>query len=124
MPLPKDELIMFELLRLLSISPSRTLECAEAYESLARTFPQLTDRELNERYQNSVSLWANRVQWAREHCAERGLIYRPDETPRGAGFWTLTDSGFKFINMFRSVSDLGSMPPETLRAILYFDAND
>ena len=124
MPVPPDEQIMFELLRLLSESPEQTLESAMAYEKLAGKFPNLTDSEINDPYQNSVSFWANRVQWARAHCVKRGLIYRPDDTRHGSGFWTLTKDGLRFISMFQAVPDSTAINPATLRALFHFDASD
>jgi len=110
MSVPADEEIAFELLRLLSQAPVRTLECSDVYEKLARKFPQLTSDEINRPYQHSISLWANRVQWVRQHCVENKLIHLPNEGIRGYGFWTLTDAGFNVINAWKSVENFDGLP--------------
>jgi hypothetical protein len=124
MSVPPDEQIMFELLRLLSTSSDRTLECAVAYERLSRRFPQLTDDEINQPFHGTASLWENRIQWARQHCVQRGLIHKPADTPCGVGFWTLTDLGFTLINMFAAAPDGTAIPTSTLHVIFRFDAKE
>src|ERR1051326_374645 len=97
MSLPHDRRIMAELLKLLSKAPQGTMECSLVYEELSKAFPELTEKELNKPYQNSASHWANRVQFARLHCVERGFIYDERNSPNGRGYWTITEKGRKRI---------------------------
>jgi hypothetical protein len=94
MAIPDDAAIQEELLQLLGSSPQNRIHASEAYSKLVELHPELTNAEVSEPYRNSVSHWANRVQFARLHLVERGLVYRAGAgpTPR-SGVWILTDRG-------------------------------
>jgi restriction endonuclease Mrr len=91
MALPGDELIQAELMRLLMKQPGQKLDSAAAYTKLAESFPQLTHDETHIPYQNSVSHWANRVQFAVLHLRKQGWLRSPDVGERGV--WEVTPEG-------------------------------
>jgi len=94
MAIPNDAIIQEELLRLLGSSPDHRLHASEAYKTLADLHPELTSAELTDPYRNSVSHWANRVQFARLHLVNRGLLYKAGAGPRPrSGVWILTERG-------------------------------
>ena len=94
MSIPDDDTIQRELLSLIAGSPERRVLAAAAYEQLAQLHPELTHEERTQRYRNSVSKWANRVQFARLHLANRGLLYRAGVGPSAAhGYWVITPKG-------------------------------
>lgn len=67
---------------------------AVAYDRLAQLHPELTLDERTQPYRNAVSKWANRVQFARLHLANRGLLYRAGVGPNaGRGYWVITPRG-------------------------------
>ncbi|NQU11202.1 hypothetical protein HQ590_10455 [bacterium] len=92
MSIPCEHEIESELLNLLARSPSGTMDCQSVHEELARLFPELTPREVSERYRHSLSKWANRVQFVRLHCVLKGCVRRPRNS-RDFGSWTITDRG-------------------------------
>lgn len=94
MPIPDDDTIQRELLVLIASRPEKRVLAAAAYEDLARLHPELTDAERTQRYRNSVSQWANRVQFARLHLANREFLYRAGVGPNASpGYWVLTPKG-------------------------------
>lgn len=94
MTIPHDDIIKKELLALLASSPSGRLPVQKIYDKLARLHPELTEQEKNDRYRNSLSLWANRIQFARLHLVNRDMIYRAGAGPRPIyGEWIITDQG-------------------------------
>jgi hypothetical protein len=92
MTIPHDEDIKFELLELLDNATDGTMHCNDVYDRLAAKFPELTRVELEEPYRNSKSKWANRVQFARQHCSDEGHIFKFANS-RGRGYWTITEAG-------------------------------
>jgi len=96
MAIPHDDDIQFEVLKLLSKVPAGTMYCMDVYRELAKRYPQLTEDEVEFRYKNSVSHWANRVQFARWHLIEKGFIYRP-YVMNDRGFWTITEAGRRWV---------------------------
>ena len=90
--LPPQPLIEMDLLRLLHEQPNGTMRSAEAYDALRRRYPYLTAEELFRPYRNSKSHFANRVQWARLHLVDAGLVYSCDAGP-GRGTWKITPAG-------------------------------
>jgi predicted HNH restriction endonuclease len=94
MAIPDDNIIQQELLALIAAKPNKRVHASTAYDELAPLHPELTHQELTERYQNSVSKWANRVQFARLHLVNKGLLYRANEGPNASpGYWALTPTG-------------------------------
>lgn len=94
MAIPDDNIIQQELLALIAAKPNKRVHASNAYDELAPLHPELTHQELTERYQNSVSKWANRVQFARLHLVNKGLLYRAKDGPNAsAGYWVLTPAG-------------------------------
>lgn len=89
--IPHDDEIKQELIAYLRIRPGGRGSAAQCYEAVAERFPSLTWVELNVKYRNSVSKWANRVQFARLHLVESGHLYRAGEGPMPSrGVWILT----------------------------------
>ncbi|HKZ70364.1 MAG TPA: winged helix-turn-helix domain-containing protein [Anaerolineales bacterium] len=98
MSIPHDDDIQLELLKLFNKAFSGTMHCNDIYDELAKLFPELTEDELNEPYENSASKWANRVQFARLHCVQADYIYvARDEHAQGWGYWTITEEGRKHV---------------------------
>ena len=104
MALPSDPDIQIQLLVLLSAAPNLQMRTRDIYGSLAQRFPQLTRDELNVPYRNSVSHWANRVQFARLHLVELGYILRP-YSGSGRGIWKLSEKGRKALTDRRALAD-------------------
>lgn len=101
MAIPHESEIKHHLLRLLSEAPNGTMHCGKVYDVLAQSFPGLTPEETDRKYQNSVSKWANEVQWVREHCAMQELIERPQKR-WDVGYWKLTQAGGEFVQQVRT----------------------
>jgi len=91
MSLPHDEEIQTALLRLLADAPHRRMHCQDIYQELARNFPCLTEDEKTVPYRNSVSQWANRVQFARLHLVDKGWLLHPSMSSRAV--WAISDKG-------------------------------
>jgi Mrr N-terminal domain len=91
MAMPVQSEVERELLILLSKAPRGTMHCSEVYKKLAVKYPQLTHAEQYDKYRNSESHWANRIQQARRRCVNEHLIsdYRSDRK----GEWTITELG-------------------------------
>jgi hypothetical protein len=96
MSIPHDDVIKNELLSLLASSTDGRLHVHKIYKELAKLHPELTEQEKYDRYRNSLSKWANRVQFARLHLVAHGMIYRAGAGPRAAhGEWIITEKGRK-----------------------------
>lgn len=94
MAIPDDETIKRELLSLLLTAPRDGMFVGQVYEELARLHPELTEEERTQRYRRSKSKWANRVQFARLHLANDGLLYKENENMLvRRGYWSLTPEG-------------------------------
>ncbi len=93
MALPSDEEIQTELMRLLLGTPGHKMKSGEVYTSLAEMFPGLTHDEKTVPYQNSVSHWANRVQFAVLHLRKMGWLLSP--ATGGRGTWEVSPQGKK-----------------------------
>lgn len=97
MTIPHDDVIKKELLSLLASASDGRMDVQKIYIKLAKLHPELTEQEKYDRYQNSFSKWANRVQFARLHLVNQGLIYRAGAGPRAVnGIWIITEKGRKF----------------------------
>ncbi|UXW85684.1 winged helix-turn-helix domain-containing protein [Microbacterium azadirachtae] len=94
MVIPSDRAIQAELLKYLSGCLGYRAHAQKCYAELETLFPELTREEVTERYQASVSKWANSVQFARLHLVNQGLIYRAGDGPSPSrGVWILTPAG-------------------------------
>jgi hypothetical protein len=102
MALPNDMEIVQKLVKLLNRAPAYTMRCNDVYEELAKSFPSLTYDEKHKPYRRSKSHWANRVQWARQHCVKMRFIFGAKKSPEGRGYWTLTDAGSRLANIGKS----------------------
>jgi restriction endonuclease Mrr len=91
MPLPRDEHIQAELMRLLLRQPGQKMESADVYLKLAESFPALTVDERTLPYRNSTSHWANRVQFAVLHLRKIGWLSSTHVGERG--IWEVTSLG-------------------------------
>lgn len=97
MSIPHDNHLQHALLLLLSKAPDGTMHCNDVYVELAKLFPELTDEEMNVRYRESKSKWANRVQFARLHCVQSGYIFDAQSGIKGTGYWSITNKGRHYI---------------------------
>jgi hypothetical protein len=94
MPIPDDQTLQSDLLEFLADEPDHRATVWRVYEQLALKHPEVTEAEKSEKYQNSASLWANRVQFARLHLANSGLLYRANAAPDAPrSYWKLTAKG-------------------------------
>jgi hypothetical protein len=105
MALPHDHDVQLQLLSLLNESPGGTLHCQDIYGLLAERFPGLTPDDVSGPFGNSVSHWANRVQFARLHLVLTGLM---DPTYfSGRAYWAISDAGRIYIeNVARQADEL------------------
>jgi restriction system protein len=60
----------------------------DVYETVTKSFPQLTEADLAERLQSGGSRWTNRIQFARQRLVERGEMESPTW-----GIWGITAKG-------------------------------
>ena len=94
MSIPDDYVIQRELLSLLASSPDGRLHIRNVCDELAKLHPELTDQEKHQKYVNSRSKWANRVQFARLHLVNGRMIYSDGEGPNPTrGVWIITEKG-------------------------------
>ncbi len=63
---------------------------------IAYHFPELTPEDLEEELATGGRRWANRIQWARHVCVDRGEI---DKSTRGV--WAITDAGRERLRAYR-----------------------
>jgi hypothetical protein len=94
MTIPDDDTLQRNLLAFLANEPENRADVWRVYEQLALLHPEVTESEKTDKYQNSASLWANRVQFARLHLANAGLLYKANAVagaPRSV--WKLTPAG-------------------------------
>ena len=104
MAIPDDSTIQYSLLHLLSQQPGGMLRSHDVYRILSDQFPQLTHAELHDPYANSVSHWANRVQWAVQHLRESGLLQQHGTSGRGR--WIISSAGRKWLASLPKADDL------------------
>lgn len=65
--------------------------CQDVYSTLAHQFPHLVDDETSIPYGNSLSHWANRVQFARQHLVEKAWLNCMLQS--GRGYWEISATG-------------------------------
>jgi len=95
MAIPNDNIIQDELLKLLFNSEDKMLHCNVVYDELAKLFPELTIEEKTKKYRESKSKWANRVQFARLHLVNFGLLLNANETNK-FGYWKISTPGEEY----------------------------
>lgn len=95
MAIPNDNIIQDELLKLLHNTEGKMLHCNVVYDELAKLFPELTEEEKTKKYRESKSKWANRVQFARLHLVNYGLLLDAKETKK-FGYWKISTSGEEY----------------------------
>jgi hypothetical protein len=105
MALPNDEVLQLELMDLLMSAPEGQMHCRDVYELLATRFPALTNEELTVPFGNSVSHWANRVQFARLRLVEKGWVLRPFAGD-GRGYWKVSAEGRRAFVDLRSATEV------------------
>lgn len=121
MSIPDDDTLQADLLRFLASEPENRATVWRVYEQLALLHPEVTETEKTEKYQNSASLWANRVQFARLHLANTGLLFRANAAPDAPrNVWKLTPRGLEHARRLRA-KDAGSTIPEKLSADVVAD---
>ncbi|MBI5786735.1 MAG: winged helix-turn-helix domain-containing protein [Rhodocyclales bacterium] len=105
MSIPNDHAIQVFLLQLLEQSLDGKMHCNDAYWLLARQFPQLTTAELHDPYQNSLSHWANRVQFAVLRLKEQALMLH-HTVAGGKGIWAISEKGRAWLATLPNADEL------------------
>lgn len=96
-----------ELLSFLAAEPDAQASVWRVYEQLALLHPELTEPEKTEHYRSSKSKWANRVQFARLHLVNSGLLFRANATPNTPrNYWSLTPKGQEHVLNTKSPTSL------------------
>lgn len=103
MSLPHDYDIQLQLLDLLDASPNGAMECGDIYKRLADHFPELDEDDIAIPFANSVSHWANRVQFARLHLVLRGYLL--PSCLSGRGVWVISAAGRAYVRRVREEAD-------------------
>src|SRR5437879_109906 len=103
MAIPHDHDIQIGLLRLLADAPDGSMHCADVYKALAQHFPGLTKDDVTIPYRNSISHWANRVQFARLHLVEQGWLL-PPYFANDRGIWTITGAGRQWLRELAQIA--------------------
>jgi hypothetical protein len=95
-PIPDDETLQSDLLRFLASEPANRATVQRVYERLALIHPEISEAEKTNKYRNSASHWANRVQFARLHLANAGLLFKANAVPDAPrSVWKLTPRGLE-----------------------------
>ena len=105
MSIPHDHAIQYSLLRLLEQQLDGKMHCNDVYRILAEQFPQLTRSELEDPYQNSLSHWANRVQFAVLHLRNEGLVLH-HTVAGGRGIWAISAAGREWLARLPDADEL------------------
>jgi 5-methylcytosine-specific restriction enzyme A len=112
MTIPHEHEIQYALMCLLEGQPEGKMHCNDVYRVLAEQYPQLTRAELEDPYENSISHWANRVQFAVMHLKDQGLILH-HTVGGGRGIWAISVAGREWLsripNADELLKELGSM---------------
>lgn len=104
MAIPHDDHIQYALLELLAFQPGGKMQSMDVYQDLAQRFPQLTEGDLHDKYRNSVSHWANRVQFAVLHMRKQGWLLH-DSVAGERGLWTITEKGRRWLAEAPKISE-------------------
>ena len=96
MTIPTDEVLQADLLAFLAAEPDARATVWRVYEQLVLRHPEVTEAERTQKYRNSANLWANRVQFARLHLANQGMLFRANSAPDAPrSYWKLTPKGLE-----------------------------
>ena len=79
------------------------MECGDVYKLLAHRFPELEADDVSIPFKNSVSHWANRVQFARLHLVLQGYLLPSYLSERGV--WVISPTGRAYIRHVREEAD-------------------
>ncbi len=111
MTIPADEVLQADLLAFLAAEPDARATIWRVYEQLVLRHPEVTEAERTQKYRNSASLWANRVQFARLHLANQGMLFRANGAPDAPrSYWKLTPKGIEIARTLQ-----GSSSPSELQ---------
>lgn len=91
MSLPSSQSLQNAIVRLLRAQPAQRMHCSAVYTALAAVYPALSHDEVAYKYRNSISKFANEVQWARQRLCDTGLLIPPHLA--GRGYWQLSTGG-------------------------------
>jgi hypothetical protein len=106
MTIPDDSIIQMNILSLLATAADRRMHVQTIYDELAKLHDELTPQEMSQRYDNSVSKWANRIQFAKHHLVYKDLIHRAGSGPNPShGIWIITEAGRKVAGHDDGVDD-------------------
>jgi predicted HNH restriction endonuclease len=112
MAIPDDETLKRELLLFLSSEPGARAGVWHVYEQLAQLHPELTEDEKSKPYRNSASKWANRVQFARLHLVNAGMLFKANAVPNAPrNYWALTPQGQERALTLKALSNSPSVEP-------------
>lgn len=100
MSLPDCKSTEYGLLRLLRDAPGGAMHCQDVYRLLAREFPGLTREDTSGPYRQSLSRWANHVQFARLHLVLRLEIL--PYSPSTRGIWIISMRGRRALEKFEA----------------------
>ena len=96
MTIPADDVLKADLLAFLAAEPDARATVWRVYEQLALRHPEVTHAERTKKYSNSASHWANRVQFARLHLVNQGMLFRANGAPDAPrSYWKLTPKGIE-----------------------------
>ena len=105
MAIPHDDVLQIQVGCLLLDCENDVPHCNDVYAKVGAIFPILTKDELTIRFGNSISHFANRVQWARKHLVEDGFM--EPHYLSGRGYWKLTAKGrAHFLQMRQQAEEL------------------
>src|SRR6267142_7220970 len=104
MALPRDHDIQMQLLVLLADAPHGRMHCQDVYALLAERFPELDDEDVSIRFANSISHWANRVQFARLHLLLQGYLLPTYLS--GWAAWAISEAGRSYVNDTRRTANM------------------
>ncbi|HUH75639.1 MAG TPA: HNH endonuclease [Chitinophagales bacterium] len=125
MAIPEEALIKEAILKELyqCKDTEYSLTAQETYQNTYYYFEDaLTDDEVNIRYENSASKWANAVQWARKHLIDEGLLLPLIKSGRNR--WTLSEKGIKKgKELYLIMMDGEDMYPDELEIQIKSDLN-
>ena len=125
MAIPNEESIKEVILKELYQHRDKgySLTAQETYRNTYEYFEEtLTDDEIYKRYQNSISKWANAVQWARKHLIDEGLLLPKNKSGRNK--WTLSEKGIKIgRKLYLEMMDGEDIYPNELEITIKNDLN-
>ncbi|MGQ9677609.1 MAG: winged helix-turn-helix domain-containing protein [Chloroflexota bacterium] len=91
LPLEYDNKFWLALLYELNIAGGQAEPC-RIYAEMRKYFPQIKDEDLEVKTSTGGNKWTNRIQWVRQHLAERGCIERGTY-----GVWKISPAGIAWL---------------------------